>query len=160
MVFFLHYKFVDKYIYLRQQKLETLSLEYSQNMHFSSYLYEWAECTDIKLDFTNSKLNSGEVCIHWKETGHLLTLGKPGISLSINVATWYWSIFVSSAIMWAAAPFSSFLRRLPFAFTTSDSLWVKSSWKKIYNTCKLGHLMANLSTSRTVKYKYHPFRVI
>lgn len=62
-----------------------------------------------------------------------LTLGRPGISLSISVATWYWSILVSSAMMCAAAPLSSFLRRLPFAFTTSDSLWVKSSWKKIDN---------------------------
>ena len=55
------------------------------------------------------------------------TLGKPGSSLSVRVATWNCNIFTSSDMMWAAAPFCSFLFSWLLALMMSDSLWVKSS---------------------------------
>ena len=62
--------------------------------------------------------------------GCVQTRGMPGISLSTSVATWNWSIFVSSAMMWAAAPFCSLRFSWLFALMMSASLWVKSSCKQ------------------------------
>ena len=56
------------------------------------------------------------------------TLGRPGNSLSTSVDTWNCNILVSSAIMWAAAPFCSFLFNWLLALMISDNLCVKSSW--------------------------------
>ena len=51
-----------------------------------------------------------------------LTLGKPGNSLSVNVATWNCNILKSSDMMCAGAPFISFLFKWLFAFTMSANL--------------------------------------
>lgn len=62
-----------------------------------------------------------------------LTFGRPGSSLSVKVATWYCSIFISSEMMCEAAPFCSFRRNWLFAFIMSASLCVKSSCQQERN---------------------------
>ncbi len=68
----------------------------------------------------------------------IITFGRPGRSLSVKVATWYCNIFISSAMICAAAPFCSFLRNWLLIFTMSDNLCVKSSCKKSRNKFKPG----------------------
>lgn len=62
----------------------------------------------------DSMLNIKEKFNIWKENARrieaVVTVGKPGTELSMNVATWYWSNFKSSAMTCAAAPFLSFLK--------------------------------------------------
>ena len=57
-------------------------------------------------------------------------LGSPGRSLSLNVATWYCSILMSSAMMCEADPFCSLRISWLLALTMSASLCVRSSWHR------------------------------
>ncbi len=50
------------------------------------------------------------------------TLGIPGSSLSVSVATWNCSILMSSSMMWEAAPLVSFLVSCSLALTMSANL--------------------------------------
>ena len=47
--------------------------------------------------------------------------GLPGMSLSVNVATWNCNIFMFSLMMWAAAPDCSFLSNSLLALIMSAS---------------------------------------